>query len=136
MNYTEYLTQEVQVGLRFTSIINFVYQIQFVYLLSSLNWKPSNYFMSHWVYPKSPANNRAILQGYSSRKRNFNVKQMEYKILFDKVACRWVISSLQFIGTNNKTVPVTKKNKIYWTKNAHRYRNNKLIKREDTEIQK
>jgi len=92
--------------------------------------------MSHWVYPKSPANNRAILQGYSSRKRNFNVKQMEYKILFDKVACRWVISSLQFIGTNNKTVPVTKKNKIYWTKNAHRYRNNKLIKREDTEIQK
>jgi len=59
---------------------------------------------------------------------------MEYKIFFDKVASNWVLSSLQFIGTNNKTIPFTEKNTSYWTNNVHRYRDNKLIEREDTEI--
>jgi len=65
--------------------------------------------MNDWVFPKSPANNRAILQGCRSRKRKFSVTRMEYRTVFDKVPNSWVITSLQFTGINNQTIPLTKK---------------------------
>lgn len=119
---------------RFTSVLNFVYQIQFVCLLSPLNRKPSNYFMNHLVFPKSPANNRTIFQECISKKRNFSVTRMEYKAFSDRMPYSWVITSLQFIGINNKTIPFTKKNTSYWTNNLHRYTDNKLLEREYIEI--
>ena len=107
----------------------------FVCLLSPLNRKSSNNFMNDWLFPKSPANNRAILQGCRrSRKRKFSVTRMEYRTVFDKVPNSWVITSLQFTGINNQTIPLTKKNTSYWRNNVHRYTDKKLMEREDTEI--
>lgn len=59
---------------------------------------------------------------------------MEYKAVSDRVPYSWVITSLQFIGINNKTIPFTKRNTSYWTKNMYRYTDKKLMEREDTEI--
>jgi hypothetical protein len=55
---------------------------------------------------------------------------MEYKAFSDRA----VITSLQFIGINNKTIPFTKKNTSYWTNNVHRYTDKKLVETVDIEI--
>jgi len=90
--------------------------------------------MNHWVFSKSPANNRAILQGCTSKKRKLSVTRMEYGTVFDKVPYNWVITFLEFIGINNKTIPLTKKNTSYWTNNVHRHTDKELMEREDKEI--
>jgi len=59
-----------------------------------------------------------------------------YQKAFDSVPHSWIIISLELIGINNKAIYFTKKSMNCWNTITHLHTEEKLIERENVEIQR
>jgi hypothetical protein len=79
---------------------------------------------------------KAILQEWKRRKKNLCMAWIDCQKAFDRVPHSCIIKSLELIGINNKILSFTKKIMSHWRTRMRIHAENKLIEKEEVEIQR